>query len=55
MQLKVKFTQRSHNISIWTDCTIQQSHGHQDSCRHYQTAWKTNRYVNQATFLGVQY
>ena len=54
MHLKIKFTLKSHDASIWTDCTIQQSHFHQSPSHHYHT-WKTNRYTKQVTSPDVQY
>lgn len=55
MQLKIKFTQRSYDTSIWTENTIQSSHLHQNSCRDYHTTWETNRYTRQSTSPDVQY
>ena len=37
IHLKIRFTQRGHDTSIWTDYTVQQSYFHQESCRHYRT------------------
>ena len=41
IQLQIKFTQKSHNTSLWTEyliwCTKLKSHCHQDSHTHYHT------------------
>ena len=54
MHLKIKFTWRSQDTSIWTDCIVQHSHFHQDSCRHIHMTWEKNVHTKQLTSPTVR-
>lgn len=59
MNNTVKFTQRSHSKSLWTNCLVwfykTRASLSKDSYSQYHTTWETNRYAKQLTSLGVLY